>query len=78
MTRNPLLENMKSDKTSLGLYVNSPDMVELCSHLGFDWFMIDQMFTGLDWGKTQEMIRTGEAAGISGLGLHRSDLRLEA
>lgn len=65
MTNNPLLENMKSGRTSLGLYVNSPDMVELCAHLGFDWFMIDQMFTGLDWSKTEELIRAGEAAGIT-------------
>lgn len=65
MIKNPLLENMRNDRTSLGLYVNSPDMVELCAHLRFDWFMIDQMFTGLDWGRTQEMIRAGEAAGIT-------------
>lgn len=65
MKKNPLLENIKSGMTSLGLYINSPDMVELCAHLGFDWFMIDQMFTGIDWSKTEEMIRTGEAAGIT-------------
>ncbi len=65
MVRSPLLEKMQNDEPSLGLWVNSPDMVELCAHLGFDWFSIDQMFSGMDWSKTEEMIRTGEAAGIT-------------
>ena len=65
MGKNPLLENMKSGKTSIGVYINSPDMVELCAHLGFDFFAIDQMFTDLDWAKTLELVRTGEAAGIT-------------
>ncbi len=65
MIKNPLLEKIKSDRTALGLFINSPDMVETCAHLGFDCFMIDQMFSGLDWSKTEEMIRTGEAAGIT-------------
>lgn len=65
MLRNPLLEKFKAKKTAIGLYVNDPDSVELCAHVGFDWFMIDQMFTALDWNKTQQMIRAGEAAGIT-------------
>ncbi len=65
MIKNPFLEKIQKNQTTLGLFVNSPDMVELCAHLGFDWFVIDQMFTGLDWGKTEELIRTGEGAGIT-------------
>lgn len=65
MNKNPLLEKIQKNETSIGLWINSPEMVELCAHLGFDWFVIDQMFTGMDWGKTEEMIRTGEAAGIT-------------
>lgn len=65
MAISPLLDNIRSDKTSLGLFINSPDMVETCAHLGYDCFMIDHMFSGLDWAKTEEMIRTGEAAGIT-------------
>jgi len=65
MRANPLLENLRSDRTSLGLYVNSPDMVELCGFLGFEWFMIDQMWTSNDWQKTEELVRAGEAAGIT-------------
>jgi len=65
MTHNPLLEKIQRHETALGLWINSPDMVELCDHIGFDWFVIDQMFTGMDWSKTEEMIRTGVAAGIT-------------
>lgn len=40
-------------------------MVDLCGYLGFDWFMIDQMFTANDWGRTEDLIRAGEAAGMT-------------
>lgn len=65
MTRNPLLEKLNDGSTSLGLYINSADMVELCGHLGLDWFLIDQMWTSNDWSKTEEMIRAGEASEIT-------------
>lgn len=65
MARSPLQEKLASGETALGLYVNSPDMVDLCGHLGFDWFFIDQMWTGHDWGRTEDLIRAGEAAGIT-------------
>lgn len=65
MIKNPLLEKINDGRTSLGLFVESPDMVELCGHLGFDWFGIDQMFTGADWSRTENLIRAGEAAGIT-------------
>src|SRR5439155_27115421 len=64
---NPLLENIRSGKPSLGLYINSPDMVELCGFLGFDWFLIDQMFTANDWSKTAELMRAGVASEITPL-----------
>src|ERR1051325_2846499 len=62
---NPLLDKLRAGETALGLYVNSADMVDLCGFLGFDWFMIDQMFTAHDWGGTDRLIRAGEAAGIT-------------
>lgn len=65
MITNPLLEKIKAKKTALGLFLQEPGMVELSASLGFDWFMIDQMFTGLDWGKTQYLIRTAKGAGIT-------------
>jgi 4-hydroxy-2-oxoheptanedioate aldolase len=63
--QDPLLENLKKGKTSIGLWITSPDMVELCGHMGFDCFLSDQMYTGLDWGQTENMIRAGKAAGIT-------------
>ena len=60
-----LLDKFQSGKTALGVYINSTDMVDLCGHLGFDWFMIDQMFTANDWGKTESLIFAGEAASIT-------------
>ncbi|MGF7161549.1 4-hydroxy-2-oxoheptanedioate aldolase [Rhodoligotrophos appendicifer] len=63
--RNPLLEKVKSGRTALGVWANDPQTVELCAHLGFDWIMIDMMFTGMDFGDVQNMIRTCEAAGIT-------------
>lgn len=67
MTPKPtrLLEKIESGKPALGLFVNSTDMVDLCGHLGFDWFAIDQMFSPNDWTKTDELIHAGEAAGIT-------------
>jgi 4-hydroxy-2-oxoheptanedioate aldolase len=63
--KNPLLDNMKAGKTSLGTGVNDPDMVELCAHLGFDWAFIDMMFTANDFNRIEMLIRTAEAAGIT-------------
>jgi len=65
MHQNPLLEKVRNNQTALGLWITEPDMVELSAFLGLDWFMIDMMFTGLDFGRTQYLIRTGEAAGIT-------------
>lgn len=62
---NPLAEKLDTGESALGVWTSDPDMVELLAHLGFDWFMIDQMFTSNDWQKTEMLIRTGEAAGIT-------------
>ncbi len=65
MHKNPLLEKVKNNQTSLGFAITEPDMVEVCAYMGFDWFMIDMMFTGLDFGRVQNLIRVGEAAGMT-------------
>jgi 4-hydroxy-2-oxoheptanedioate aldolase len=65
MARNPLKESLKDGRTALGVWANDPQTVELCAFLGFDWIMIDMMFTGMDFGDVQYMIRTCEAAGIT-------------
>lgn len=65
MLKNSLLEKIDAGKVALGMRINDPERVELCAHLGFDWFMLDQMFTANDWSRTQDLIRTGEAAGLT-------------
>src|SRR5450756_1637486 len=65
MAQNPLLDRIKEGKTSLGVWANSPDMVELCAFVGFHWVMIDQMFTSNDWSKTEDLLRAAEASGIT-------------
>ena len=63
--RDPLGEKTRQGKPAIGLFINDPDMVELCGYIGFDWFMIDQMYSTNDWGRTQNLIRAGEAVGIT-------------
>jgi len=61
----PLGEKTRQGKPAIGLFINDPDMVELCAYIGFDWFMIDQMYSANDWSRTQNLIRAGESVGIT-------------
>lgn len=63
--QNRLLEKVINNQTALGVATTEPDMVEVCAFLGLDWFMLDMMFTGADFQRTQYLIRTGEAAGLT-------------
>ena len=65
MNRSPLVEKIKTMSTTVGLRCTHSDQVELCAFLGFDFFMVDQMFTSTDWGETREILKTGQAAGIT-------------
>ena len=65
MEKNPLLTKIREGGTCLGTRINSADMIDLCGHVGFEWFVIDQMFSANDWGRTEDFIRAGEAAGIT-------------
>ena len=49
MATNRLLEKIQNGQTALGVATTEPDMVEVCAHLGLDWFMLDMMFTGADF-----------------------------
>lgn len=60
-----ILENFKEGKTSIGAYTSDHEMIRLMAHIGFDWVMIDQMFTGNDWSKTESLVTTAEAANIT-------------
>ncbi|WP_251328283.1 hypothetical protein [Haloplanus pelagicus] len=61
----PLEASIENDEPALGVYINDPKTVELAAHVGFDWFMLDQMFTNHGWEKTETLIRTAKAAGIT-------------
>jgi 4-hydroxy-2-oxoheptanedioate aldolase len=65
LANSPLLNKLREGGTALGIRINSADMIDLCGHLGFDWFVIDQMFSANDWGRTEDFMRAGEAAGIT-------------
>jgi 4-hydroxy-2-oxoheptanedioate aldolase len=65
MAKNPLGETLKAGRTAIGVWANDPETVELCAFLGFDWIMIDMMFTGMDFRDVQNMIRTCQGAGIT-------------
>jgi 4-hydroxy-2-oxoheptanedioate aldolase len=65
LARDPLREKLKDGRTAVGVWASSPELVELCGFIGFDWVMIDQMFTANDWQRTEELIRAAEAAGIT-------------
>ena len=65
MAENRLRNAVNSGRTALGVWANDPETVELCAFMGFDWIMIDMMFTGMDFRDVQTMIRTCQGAGIT-------------
>jgi 2-keto-3-deoxy-L-rhamnonate aldolase RhmA len=65
MPRNPLLENMLNDQPSLGGWASDSGMIRLMAEIGFDWVMLDMMFSEVDWSKLDILITTCEAAGIT-------------
>lgn len=67
MLKDSLAEKIRSGATAIGAYTNDADMIELMAHMGFDYVMIDQMFTSTDWSKVETLIRTSEASGITPL-----------
>ncbi len=64
MASGGLDEKLQVGAPNIGLWVAAPDLVEVSGYVGFDWFMVDQMFSANDWQRTEELIRAGEAAGI--------------
>jgi 2-keto-3-deoxy-L-rhamnonate aldolase RhmA len=66
MLKDPLGDKLATKQgVAIGAWCSDPDMIELMAYVGFDWVMIDQMFTANDWAKTELLIRTAEAAGIT-------------
>jgi 4-hydroxy-2-oxoheptanedioate aldolase len=65
MAKDALGDRLASGGVALGAYSNDPEMIELMAYMGFDWVQLDQMFTGNDWSRMENLIRTSEAAGIT-------------
>lgn len=64
--RDPIAEKLlEKNQTVLGVWGGTANEIELAAHMGFDFFSIDQMFTGIGWEKTEELIRTAQSVGIS-------------
>jgi 4-hydroxy-2-oxoheptanedioate aldolase len=67
MRPKPLLQAMSDKSLSLGVYslINYPEMLEIVGHSGFNHVIIDQMFTGVDWGATANMVRAAQLYGMT-------------
>lgn len=67
MSADPLMEKLENGEVALGTWCNYPGQVNLLADLGFDWFMLDQMWTQHGWKQTDELIYAAEAAGITAI-----------
>lgn len=65
MVRDALKEKLDSGGTAFGVIAFDPYSIEVAAHMGFDWIFIDLMFTALDWGATETLLRCCEAAGVT-------------
>src|SRR5580704_4848015 len=63
--KDSLKECLNQGGAAMGMWLNDVYMVDLAAHMGFDWFMVDQMFTPTDWDHADRLLRAGEAAGIT-------------
>ncbi len=62
-----LIDSMRNRALSLGQYVNvqSPEIVEVIGHCGYNHVILDQMFTALDWHTTANLVRAAQLFGVS-------------
>lgn len=65
MIRDSLKEKLDSGGSAVGVIALDPYSIEVAAYMGFDWVLLDQMFTSLDWTATESLIRCSEAAGIT-------------
>jgi len=45
----------------------SPELVELCGYVGFDYVIIDRMVTSVDWIRASEMVRAADAFNVASI-----------
>jgi 4-hydroxy-2-oxoheptanedioate aldolase len=63
--RDSFKKRLDQGGVAMGMWLNDVYMIDLAAHMGFDWFMVDQMFTPTDWNQADQLLRAGEAAGIT-------------
>jgi 4-hydroxy-2-oxoheptanedioate aldolase len=69
MRRNVLREKIGRSRCAIGIYpgIVSPELVEVCGLLGFDWVFIDGEHGGVDTRACQELLRAADRAGAGTL-----------
>ncbi len=65
MVRDSLKEKLDSGGSAVGVIAFDPYSIEVAAYMGFDWVFIDLMFTSLDLGATETLLRCCEAAGVT-------------
>lgn len=73
--RDRLLQRLDNGETVLGVLVvsPSPELVEILAYVGFDYIMVDQMFTAVDWSDMAHMVRAAEAYDMCVIGRVEND-----
>lgn len=67
MIRNRFRETLRSGRCSLGVAPGfpSPELIEWCGLVGFDWVMVDAEHGGLSVETCQTLVRAAEGAGAA-------------
>jgi 4-hydroxy-2-oxoheptanedioate aldolase len=69
MRHNSVREKVLSGKPAFGAQIGfpSPDLVELCGLIGFDWILINAEHGPIGWPECQAMVRACDAQGLSSI-----------
>lgn len=64
-----VFDKLRMGKPTLGIIemTPSPELVELCGYVGFDYVLIDRMVTSVDWVRASEMVRAADAFNIASI-----------
>lgn len=59
-----LFRKLEEDRPLLGtiLTTNSPRIAEILAYVGFDWLLVDQMFSDIDWSGLAEIVRSAQGS----------------
>jgi 4-hydroxy-2-oxoheptanedioate aldolase len=62
-----LLAKLDEGRTVFGVFAlsPSPEFIEVLAYVGFDFVIVDQMFTGVDWRELQHIVRAVRGSGMA-------------